>query len=134
MLFRSQNEEESNSQANRRDGTSGEDSTEMENELRNMRKEMDKLKSAMKDKGRENLDGMIRRIDSPFTIEVLNCPFPPKFHLPQLESYDSSKDPWDHIESFKTLMLLLMTPDEVMCKAFLTTLKGAARVWFSRYP
>ena len=106
----------------------------MENELRNLRKEMDKLKSAMKDKGRENLDEMIRRIDSPFTIEVLNCPFPPKFHLPQLESYDSSKDPWDHIESFKTLMLLLMTPDEVMCKAFLTTLKGAARVWFSRYP
>ena len=106
----------------------------MENELRNMRKEMDKLKSAMKDKGRENLDGMIRRIDSPVTIEVLNCPFPLKFHLPQLESYDSSKDPWDHIESFKTLMLLLMTLDEVMCKAFPTTLKGAARVWFSRYP
>ena len=54
-----QNEEESNSQANRRDRTSGEDSTRMENELHNMRKEMDKLKSAMKDKGRENLDGMI---------------------------------------------------------------------------
>ena len=54
-----QNEEESNSQANRRDRTSGEDSTRMENELHNMRKEMDKLKSALKDKGRENLDGMI---------------------------------------------------------------------------
>ena len=54
-----QNEEESNSQANRQDRTSGEDSTRMENELHNMRKEMDKLKSAMKDKGRENLDGMI---------------------------------------------------------------------------
>ena len=54
-----QNEEESNSQANRRDETLGEDSTEVENELRNMRKEMDELKSAMKDKGRENLDGMI---------------------------------------------------------------------------
>ena len=69
-----QNEEESNSQANRRDGTLGEDSTEVENELRNMRKEMDELKSAMKDKGRENLDGMIRRTNSPFTNEVLNRP------------------------------------------------------------
>ena len=101
-----QNEEESNSQANRRDRTSGEDSSKVENELRNMRKEMDKLKGVVKDKGGENLDGMIRRTDTPFTIEVLNCPLPPKFHLPQLESYDGSKDPLDHIKSFKTLMLL----------------------------
>ena len=54
-----QNEEESISQANKCDQTSGEDSTKMENELRNMRKEVDKLKSAMKDKSGENLDGMI---------------------------------------------------------------------------
>ena len=31
----------------------------MENELRNIRKEVDELKSAIKDKGIENLDGMI---------------------------------------------------------------------------
>ena len=79
-----QNEEESNSQANRQDRTSEEDSTWMKNELR-MRKEVDELKSAMKDKGKENLDGMIRRMDSLFTIEVLNRPLPPKFRLPQLE-------------------------------------------------
>ena len=54
-----QNEEESNSQANKRDRTSEEDSIIVENELRNMRKEVDELKSAMKDKGGENLDGMI---------------------------------------------------------------------------
>ena len=106
----------------------------MENELRNMRKEMDKLKSAMKDKGRENLDGMIQRTDSTFTTEVLNRPLLLKFLLPQLESYDSPKDPLDHIESFKTLMLLQMTPDEVMNRTFPTTLKGAARVWFSKIP
>ena len=86
-----QNEEESNSQANRRDRTSGEDSTRVENELCNMRKEMGKLKSAMKDKGRENMDMMIRKTDSPFTTEVLNHPLPPKFCLLQLELYDGSK-------------------------------------------
>ena len=59
-----QNEEESNSQANKQDKTSGEDSTRVENELRNMRKEMNELKNAMKDKGGENLDGMIRRTNS----------------------------------------------------------------------
>ena len=106
----------------------------MENELCNMRKEMDELKSDMKDKGEENLNGMIRRTDSPFTTEVLNRPLPSKFRLPQLESYDGSKDPLDHTESFKTLMLLQMTPNEVMCRAFPKTLKGAARVWFNKIP
>ena len=128
-----QNEEESNSRANKWDRTSGEDSTRVENELRNMRKEMDELKSAMEDKSRGNLYGMIWRTDSPFTNEVLNRSFPPKFCLPQLESYDGSKDPLDHIES-KMLILLQMTLDEVIYRAILTTLKGAARVWFSKIP
>ena len=65
--------------------------------------------------------------------EVLNRSFPPKFCLPQLESYDGSKDPLDHIES-KMLILLQMTLDEVIYRAILTTLKGAARVWFSKIP
>ena len=51
QIGENQNEEESNSQANNRDRTSGEDSFRMENELCNMRKEMDELKSAIKDKG-----------------------------------------------------------------------------------
>ena len=97
-----------------------------------MRKEIDELKSAMKDKGGENLDGMIRRTDLPFTNEVLNHSLPPKFCLPQLESYYDSNDPLDRIKSFKTFMPLQMTPDEVMCRAFPTTLKEVARVWFSK--
>ena len=38
-----------NSQANKWDRTLGEDSTKVENELRNMRREVDELKSAIKD-------------------------------------------------------------------------------------
>ena len=104
----------------------------MENELCNIRKEIDELKSAMKDKGGENLDEMIRRTDLPFTNEVLNHPLPPKFCIPQLESYYDSNDPLDCIESFKTLMPLQMTLDEVMSRVFPTTLKEVARVWFSK--
>jgi len=54
----------------------------MESELRNIRREMDELRNAVKDRVVENLDRMIRRTDSPFTTEVLNCPLLPKFHLP----------------------------------------------------
>ena len=52
--------------------------------------------------------------------------------MPQIESYDGVKDPLDHLETFKTLMHLQEVLDEIMCKVFPTTLKGPARVWFSR--
>ena len=52
--------------------------------------------------------------------------------MPQVETYDGSKDPLDHLETFKTLMHLQEVADEIMCKAFSITLKGPARVWFSR--
>ena len=38
----------------------------------------------------------------------------------------------DHLESFKTLMHLQGVPDKIICQAFPTTLKGLARIWFSR--
>ena len=52
--------------------------------------------------------------------------------MPQVESYDGSKDPLDHLESFKTLMHLQGVVDEIMCRAFPTTLKGPARIWFNK--
>ena len=52
--------------------------------------------------------------------------------MPQVESYDGVKDPLDHLETFKTLMHFQGVPDEIMCRAFPTTLRGAARIWFSR--
>jgi len=85
----------------------------LEIELCNMRREMDELRSTVKEKALKNLGRMIRRTDSPFTTKVLNHPLPPKFHLPQLKSYDGLKDPLDHIESFKTLMHLQITLDGV---------------------
>ena len=52
--------------------------------------------------------------------------------MPHIESYDEVKDPLDHLEIFKTLMHLQGVPNEIMCRAFPTTLKGLARIWFSR--
>ena len=38
----------------------------------------------------------------------------------------------DHLEAFKTLMHLQGFADKIICRAFPTTLKGLARIWFSR--
>ena len=48
--------------------------------------------------------------------------------MPQVKAYDESKDPLDYLESFKTLMNLQGVADEIMCRAFLITLKGLAKV------
>ena len=90
-----------------------------------MTKEIDKIKSAWKGKTSKNLDGMVKRIDSPFPKDVLECPLPPKFQLPQLETYEGLKDLLDHIEFFKMLLNLQQTLNKVMCRSFPTTLKGA---------
>ena len=39
--------------------------------MKNMRKELDEVKNAIKGKTTINLDGMIKRIDLPFTASVL---------------------------------------------------------------
>ena len=61
-------------------------------------------------------------------------PFPLKFKMPSLDSYDGMCDPFDHIATFKTTMHVQGVPDEIMCKAFPITLNGPVRVWFSKIP
>ena len=60
--------------------------------LREMRKEMNELRSAIKEKTKRRVDRLVRATDSPFTTAVLECPVPSKFRLPQLESFDGLKD------------------------------------------
>ena len=50
--------------------------------LREMRKEMDELRNAIKEKTDQSLDRMVRATNSPFTTAILECPVPSKFRLP----------------------------------------------------
>ena len=90
---------------------------------------MDKMRENMR---RENpVEDLVHRTDSLFTALI---PLPPKFKMPSLDSYDGTRDPFDHIATFKTTMHLQGVPNKIMCRAFPTTLKGPARVWFSKMP
>ena len=88
--------------------------------------------NALKGRMSSNLDDLVNKTDSPFTFSINSFPLPQKFRIPQIESYDGIKDPLDHLKTFKTLMHLQGVPYEIMCWAFPTTLKGLARIWFSR--
>ena len=72
--------------------------------LREMRREMDKLRSAIKEKTDRSLGRLVRATDSPFTMAVLECPIPSKVQLPQLEPFNELKDPQDHFNTFKTVL------------------------------
>ena len=94
--------------------------------LREMRKEMDELRNAIKEKTDRSVDKMVRATDSPFTAAILECPVPSKFRLPQLKPFDGLRDPQDHLNTFKTTLGLQQPPDEILCRSFPTILKGAA--------
>ena len=97
-----------------------------------MKEQMEVMMNALKGRMSSNLDDLVNKTDSPFTLSINSFPLPQKFRMPQIESYDGIKDPFDHLETFKTLMHLQRVPYEIMCRAFPTTLKGPVKIWFSR--
>ncbi|XP_077217910.1 uncharacterized protein LOC143852415 [Tasmannia lanceolata] len=68
----------------------------------------------------------------PFTDNVLSAPAPKGFKMPPVPQYDGTTDPVDHLETFRTMMLLHGASDGFLCRAFPTTLTGASRDWYSR--
>ena len=97
-----------------------------------MKERMDFMMNALRGRVSSDLDDLVHQTDSPFTASITSFPIPPKFCMLQVESYDESKDPLNHLESFKTLMHLQRVANEIICRAFPTTLKGPARIWFSK--
>ena len=65
--------------------------------------------------------------DLPFSQRIMQESIPSNFKLPQFESHDWTSDLVDHLEAFQTMMLLHGASDVILCRAFLSTLKGAAR-------
>ena len=97
-------------------------------EMQMMKERMDLMMNALKGRVSNDLDDLVHRTNSSFTTSVNSFLLPQKFRMLQIESYDEAKDPLDHLETFKTLMHLQGVADEIMCRAFPTTLKGPARI------
>ena len=105
-------------------GTTSRRVPHLEKEMDQMRKVMDEMRENMR---RENLvEDLVHRTNSPFTALINGHPLPQKFKMPSLDSYDGTRDPFDHIATFKTTIHLQGIPNEIMCRTFPITLKGLA--------
>ena len=92
------------------------------------------MKEVVKRRAPDTMDTLVQQTEPPFTAEVLHFPLPAKFRMPQIESFDGTKDPIDHINIYKNQMELHGYQDPVRCRAFAITLQGSALAWFNRLP
>ena len=84
-------------------------------EMQMMKEWMDFIMNALKGWVLSDLNELVHQTNSPFTTLVTSFPLPSKFRMPHVEAYNGSKDPLDHLKSFKTLMHLQGVADEIIC-------------------
>ena len=80
----------------------------------------------MKERALVSMDALVQQTESPFTAKVLHFPLLAKFRMPQIETFNGTKDPVDHLNIYKNQMELHRYQDPVRCRAFAITLKGSA--------
>jgi hypothetical protein len=72
---------------------------------------------------------------NPFTPAIMNFDMPPNFKFAvQIDPYDGTIDPQDHVEIFQQTMVFQGAKEPVIRRAFPLTLKAAARRWFPSLP
>ncbi|GKV27534.1 hypothetical protein SLEP1_g36698 [Rubroshorea leprosula] len=73
-------------------------------------------------------------IPHPLNTNITLEPYPTGFKIPQLETYDGTKDPDDHLHAFYSCMQAQNASDALMCKIFPSTLRGNTRTWYYSLP
>ena len=105
-----------------------------EQRFKNLQQELGRVKEVVKGRALDTMDTLVQQTESPYTVEVLHFPFPSKFRMPQVEAFDGTRDPVNHLNTYKNQMELHGYQDPVRCRAFAITLKGPAFAWFNRLP
>ncbi|GMN63035.1 hypothetical protein TIFTF001_032110 [Ficus carica] len=59
-------------------------------------------------------------------------PYPARFKMPSVASYDGSTDADEHVENYYAHMLIQNANEAALCKSFCPTLTGAACQWYRR--
>ena len=64
------------------------------------------MKEVVKGRAPVSMDALVQQTESPFTTGVLHFPLPEKFRMLQIEMVDGTKDPIDHLNTYKNQMKL----------------------------
>ena len=72
-------------------------------EMQMIKERIDFMMNTLRGRVSSDLDNLVHRTDSPFTMSVNSYPLPSQFRMMQVKNYDGAKDPLDHLEFFKTL-------------------------------
>ena len=82
------------------------------------------MKEIVKGRAPVSMDALVQQTKSMFTVGVLHFPLPVKFKMPHIETFDGTKHPVDHLNTYKNQMELHGYQDPVRCRVFAITLKG----------
>lgn len=74
-----------------------------------------------------SVDQLLTNTNLSYSTRIMVVPLPLKFKVSAIDMYDRSKDPVEHLETFKTHTTLHGFPGEIACRAFPLTFKGMAR-------
>ena len=77
-----------------------------EQRFRDIQQELSHIKEAVKGRAPVSMDALVQQTESPFTVEVLHFPLPTKLRMPQIETFDGTKDHIDHLNTYKNQMEL----------------------------
>ena len=103
----------------------GEDRNEersWEQRFRDIQQEIIHMKVVVKGQAPVSMDALVQQTESPFTAGVLHFPLPAKFRMSEIETFDGTKDPIDHLNTYKNQMELHGYQDPVRYRAFAITL------------
>ena len=102
--------------------------------FRDIQQEISHMKEAVKGRSLVSMDALVQQTESPFAVGVLHFLLSKKFRMPQIETFDETKDLIHHHNTYKNQIELHGYQDPVQCRAFAITLKGPALAWFNKLP
>lgn len=86
----------------------------------------DGLVRQFKGKAPATIEELVQNTYSPFTADVMRVLLARKFKMPQIDTFNGFTDPFDHLETYKNLMMPQALSDVIMCRAF------SAHMWFNK--
>ena len=91
-------------------------------EFKKKLRDLDQQVAELRRDAQRPIEGLRIYTHPPFVRRITQEPIPARFKMPQMELYDGTTDPCDHLERYRTLMMIQGANDPLMCLSFPTTL------------